>query len=107
MTNEETNQEFSARVQTLLDDHSDKIPEQLYIELCNLLKKEHENQTSVKQKVITLELLDDLVEKHGFHCVQDIFNFMIEYKPAIESVIDMLELDEQYIVIEEIMRRND
>jgi hypothetical protein len=107
MSEEESNQEFSTRVQSLLDDHSEKIPEQLYIDLSNLLKREHENKTSVKQKVITLELLDDLVAKQAFHTVQDVFTFLIEYKPAIESVIDMLELDEPYIVIEEIMRRTD
>lgn len=102
---EETKQEFSTRVQSLLDDHSDKIPEQLYIELSNLLKREHQNENLQKQRVISLELLDDIAEKTQFHCVQDIFNFLIEYKPAIESVIDLLELDEPYLLIEEIRRR--
>jgi hypothetical protein len=100
---QETKEEFSTRIQSLLDDHSEKLPDQLYIELCNLLKKEFENSINLKQKVISLELLDELVQKREFHSVQDLINFLIEYKEAVESVIELLELDD-YTVIDSIRR---
>jgi hypothetical protein len=99
MTEQETNNECAQRIQALLDEQAPNISEGLYLELSNLLKRQYEESIHQKHKAIILELLDDLVGKTGFNCVQDIFNFLIEYKTQIETCINLIELDEPYTVM--------